>query len=127
LPGITVIASGGSQPLEPGRGLPELVRQPDMREVAGHGDVVGTLAGKIGAQRVEHIGSMLVATPIPPRKVAEHPLAEEHARANTDERRKMQVGQVREHEIGVRRRVRWGVGAVVGIYRQRYGAHAVSI
>ena len=35
-----------SQPIEPGRGLPELVRQPEMREVAGDGDVVEALAGR---------------------------------------------------------------------------------
>jgi len=81
------------------------------------------LAGEIGAQRIEHLGSMLAATPIPPGKIAEDPLADERARVNSIERRKMQIGQMSEHEIGVRR----CVGTVVGVDRQRYGTHAVSI
>ena len=116
-----MIALRRSEPIEPRRGLPELVRQPEMREVAGHGDMVGALAGEIGAQRIEHLGSMLVATPIAPGKVAEDPLVEERARTNSVERRKMQIGQMREHEIGVRR----GVGArglaLVRVDRERYG------
>ena len=37
-------------------------------------------AGEIGAERVEHVGPMLVATPIPPGKVAEDPLVEQRSR-----------------------------------------------
>jgi len=78
---------------------------------------------QVGAQRVEHIGPVLMAPPEPPRNVAEHPLAEQFARLHAVERRQMQVRQMREREFGIQgRRV-----ALVRDDSQLYGGHAVSI
>ncbi len=96
------MVSGGPSRREPRRRLPELLRQPDVREIAGHGDVIEVLGVEVRAQRIEHVGAVLAAAPMAPRQVAKEPLADERARAHALERREMQIGQVRQHEVGVR-------------------------
>ena len=115
--------SGGPSRREPRRGFPELLRQPDVREIAGHGDVIEMLGLEVGTQRVEHVGAVLATAPMSPRKVAEDPLVEQRARAHPLERRQMQIGHMRQHEVGGRRRD----AALVRVDRELNGTHPVSI
>ncbi len=118
-----MIAFRLAQPREPRRGLAKFLRQAQMREVAGDGDVVEVLRLQIGPERVEHVGPVLVAAPQSPRDVAEDPLVEQRARPHAFERGQVQVGQMRQREIGVRRRD----VALVRVDFQLYGGHPVSI
>jgi hypothetical protein len=97
-----VIPSGGQS--RERSGLPELLRQTQVREVAGDGNMVEVLRLQIGAKDIEHIGPVLVAASKPPRSVSEHPLIEQCAWAHSVKRGQVQIGQVGKHEIGVRRR-----------------------
>ena len=134
LPDVRIVIAGNdgdalrrAEPSEPRRGLPELVRQSDVREITGDGDMVGPAAREIDAERIEHLGAMLVAAPVAPRKIAEDPLVEERADTDAVERGQMQIGQVRQHEVAVRRGVGARVLALVRVDRELYGRHAVSI
>ncbi len=112
-----------AEPREPRCGLAEFLRQAEMGEIAGYRDVVEVFRVQIGAERIQHVGPVLVAPPQPPRNVAEDPFVEQCARAHAFERRQMQIGQVRQHEIGVRRRA----VTLIRVDFQFNGRHAVSI
>ena len=124
---------------EPGGRLTKFLREPDMREIAGHGDVIETFGVEVGAERIQHVEPVLAAPPHAPRKVAEDPLAEQRARAHAFERGQVQIRQVRQHELVIRRYVARHVrrhigrrgrvrkGALVSVDRELHGTHAVSI
>ena len=76
----------------------EFIGQPDVREIAGHGDMIGPLRWNVGDQRVEHahvVDAGAAALPVDP---AGQPLAREIARARPRQGAEMQVGQMGEQE-----------------------------
>ena len=124
---------------EPGGRLPEFLRQPDMREIAGHGDVIETFRVEVGAKRIEHVasgarggaacatkgsrGSACRAARAGARLRARTGADPTSARART-RHSALRARHVRRH-IGGRGRVR--KCALVRVDRELHGTHPVSI
>jgi hypothetical protein len=84
------------QALEPGERVDALLRQADVDEIAGDGDVVGPLRPEVGDDAVEHqplIHRPAVAHPV---GVAQRALKVPIARAEAGDRPQVDIGQVRD-------------------------------
>ena len=68
---MTVTSLRRAQALEPGQRIDVLLRQADVDEVAGDGDVVGRLRLEVGDDAVEHVALIGVAAVAQPIGVAE--------------------------------------------------------
>ena len=85
---------------QPFRGKHELLRKPEIDEVAGHRDVVRLPPDDILGQHIEDVAPMHELPPLMPIHIAEHALAEEVAAPRPGHRAQVNVGQMREREQG---------------------------
>ena len=82
--GVMIAGDGGDALRRPKRAQPfsgkhELLRQAEIDEVAGHGDVVRLPLDDVLSQHIEDVAAMHELPPAMPIHIAEHALAEEVA------------------------------------------------
>ena len=106
-PHIGVVIAGdrrhlarGAEMMQPFGGAHEFLRQAEIDEIAGHGDVVRLLLDDVAGDEVEDLAPMHVFPPAMPIDVAEHALAQQLAAPGARHRAQMDVGQMGEGEHG---------------------------
>ncbi len=85
---------------QPFRGADELLRQAEIDEVAGDGDLVGLALHDIAGEEVEDLAAMHELAAAMPVHVAEDALRHEVAAARARHRAQVNVGKMREGEHG---------------------------
>ena len=117
---------GRRQLVQPGARGRALAGEPDLRQVAGDGDVIRRLALQVGHQGGEDLGPVNVPAAPLPGQGAQHPLVEQLAHPRGIRRGQVCIGDVSEGQpAGIRR-----AGRTMGIVRRvnhgRVGSRSAS-
>ncbi len=86
--------------MQPFGGAHEFLRQPEIDEIAGDGDVVRLLLDDVAGDEIEDLAPVHVFPPAMPIDVADHALAQQLAALGARHRAQMDVGKMGEFEHG---------------------------
>jgi hypothetical protein len=70
-----------SQLLEPRDGGAKLFFQGNVRQITSHHNMIWPLGLQVGNERVEHLGTMFLAPPLPPGEPTKNPFVHQRAQS----------------------------------------------